>query len=287
MISAAFSETRPTKDEVNIAPDYGDVRAEFHALLSACGLYDLSSRSKIAVTGEDRVRWLNGMATNNVRDLPAGHGVYAFLLNAQGRIQADLFVFQRGESLLVDVERAQRDKVLELFDRYIIADDVEIAEANPTFAVIGLTGPESRKVLQGVGIEVPELSHLQFAAVKWRQSNITLLRSGEEAGDSWQIWISPEHQGELLKALVDSGGYRVGSKALDLFRISRGIPRFGVDIRDRDLPQETGQMRALSFTKGCYLGQEIVERIRREAPCTGSSRRLPSTARFLRRAVRY
>src|SRR5438132_13830226 len=85
-------------------PDFGDARAEFQALLSDCGLYDLSGRAKITVTGSDRVRWLNGMATNNVRDLSPGRGVYAFLLNAQGRIQADLFVFQRGESLLINSE---------------------------------------------------------------------------------------------------------------------------------------------------------------------------------------
>ena len=96
--------------------DFGDPRAEFQALLSGCGLYDLSWRTKIAVTGGDRVRWLNGMATNNIRDLAPGHGVYAFLLNAQGRIQADLYVFQRGDSLLVDTERGQQEKVLQLFD---------------------------------------------------------------------------------------------------------------------------------------------------------------------------
>jgi folate-binding Fe-S cluster repair protein YgfZ len=119
---------QPSTACASTAPDFGDTRAEFQALLSGCGLYDLSGRAKIAVTGGDRVRWLNGMVTNNVRDLAAGHGVYAFMLNAQGHIQADLYVFQRGESLLVDTERRQRDKILQLFDHYIIADDVEIAD---------------------------------------------------------------------------------------------------------------------------------------------------------------
>src|ERR1700674_5450882 len=90
------------------ALDFGSTRAEFQTLLSGCRLYGLRRRAKIAITGSDRVRWLNGMATNNVRDLAPGHGVYAFLLNAQGRIQADLYVFQRGESLLVDTEQKQR-----------------------------------------------------------------------------------------------------------------------------------------------------------------------------------
>ncbi len=245
-----------------IAADFGDPRGEFQALLSGCGLYDLSWRATIAVSGGDRVRWMNGMVTNNVRDLAQGHGVYAFLLNAQGRIQADLYVFQRGESLLVDTERGQRDKILELFDRYIIADDVEIADISDKLTAVGLTGPESRHVLERAGIAVPDLAPLQFADVAWQQQPVTVLRSGEEASDSWQIWIAPEHVTELRDALLKVGARATGSIALNLFRIARGIPQFGVDIRDRDLPQETGQARALNFTKGCYLGQEIVERIR-------------------------
>jgi folate-binding protein YgfZ len=219
-------------------------------------------RAKISVAGSDRVRWLNGMATNNLRDLAPGHGIYAFLLNAQGRIQADLYAFQRGDSLLVDTERGQRDKILQLFDHYIIADDVEIADISDKLTALGLTGPESRAVLERVGIAVPDLAYLQFADIAWQQKSITLLRSGEEAPESWQIWIAPENACVLWDALVKASARPIGTTALNLFRISRGIPQFGVDIRERDLPQETGQTRALNFTKGCYLGQEIVERIR-------------------------
>jgi folate-binding protein YgfZ len=268
MTSTTLPGANPTEPSDALgagAPDFGDARAEFQALLAGCGLYDLSERAKIAVTGGDRVRWLNGMATNNIRDLAPGHGVYAFLLNAQGRIQADLYVFQRRDSLLVDTERAQRDKVLQLFDHYIIADDVEIADIGDKLTALGLTGPESHHVLERAGIAVPDLAHLQFADVAWQhagQKAVTLLRSGEEAGESWQIWITPEHKDELWGALLTAGARPIGTAALNLFRISRGIPQFGVDIRERDLPQETGQTRALNFTKGCYLGQEIVERIR-------------------------
>src|SRR6266851_4239626 len=263
MASTTLPGANPSEHgSATTAPDFGDARAEFRTLLSDCGLYELSGRAKIAVTGSDRVRWLNGMATNNVRDLAPGHGVYAFLLNAQGRIQADLYVFQRGELLLVDTERGQLEKVLQLFDRYIIADDVEIADASGKLTALGLTGPESRHVLERACIAVPDLKHLRFADVAWKEKTITLLRSGEEARESWQVWIAPEHAGELLDALLKAGARPIGTTALNLFRISRGIPQFGVDIRERDLPQETGQTRALNFTKGCYLGQEIVERIR-------------------------
>jgi folate-binding protein YgfZ len=247
-------------------PDFGDTRAEFQALLSGCGLYDLSGRAKIAVTGGDRVRWLNGMATNNVRDLDPGHGVYAFLLNAQGRIQADLYVFQRGESLLVDTERGQREKVLQLFDHYIIADDVEIADISDKLTTLGLTGPESRNVLERAGIAVPDLASLELCSPKCDCAcsclQCTLLRGDDSTGTSYQLWLAPDTLKSTWDALVAAGATPVGADALELRRISLGIPKFGVDIRERDLPQETGQTRALNFTKGCYLGQEIVERIR-------------------------
>ncbi len=263
MTSTTILGARPTEHRgATTAPDFGDTRAEFHALLSGCGLYDLSWRAKIAVTGDDRVRWLNGMITNNVRDLAPGHGVYAYLLNAQGHIQADLYVFQRGDSLLVDTERGQRDKILQLFEHYIIADDVEIADISDKLTALGLTGPESRHLLERAGVAVPDLAYLEFADVPWQQKTITLLRSGEEARESWQIWIAPERIGELWDALLKAAARPTGTTALNLFRISRGIPQFGEDIRERDLPQETGQTRALNFTKGCYLGQEIVERVR-------------------------
>jgi folate-binding protein YgfZ len=255
MTAMTIAAARPTTD-------YGDTRAEFQALLSGCGVYDLGWRAKIVLTGSDRVRWLNGMISNNVRDLAVGYGVYSFLLNAQGRIQADLYTFQRGESLLVDTERSQREKVLELFDHYIIADDVEVKDVSDQLTALGLTGPGSRNALERAGILVPELGYLQFADMRWNEVGITLLHSGEEAKDSWQAWIAPEHVRALWDALAKAGARPSGTSALNLFRILRGIPQFGQDIRERDLPQETGQMRALNFTKGCYLGQEIVERIR-------------------------
>ncbi|MFZ0799129.1 MAG: folate-binding protein [Terriglobales bacterium] len=267
MTSTTLSGTNPSESSgVTAAPDFGDTRAEFHALLSGCGLYDLSRRAKIAVTGGDRVRWMNGMVSNNVRDLAAGHGVYAFMLNAQGHIQADLYVFQRGDSLLVDVERELRDKVLQLFDHYIIADDVEIADISDKLTALGLTGPASRQVLERAGIAVPDLAPLELCSPKCDCAcgclQCTLVKGDDAAGTSYEIWLAPDQQKSAWDALVAAGATAVGPGALELRRINFGVPRYGVDIRERDLPQETGQTRALNFTKGCYLGQEIVERIR-------------------------
>lgn len=244
------------------AADYGNVRDEFQNLLSGCGIYDLSWRAKINVTGGHRVRWLNGMISNNVRDLQPGHGVYAFILNPQGHIQGDLYAFNRGDSFVLDMELAQRDKILQWLRRYIIADDVQLIDISDKLTALGLTGPSSREVMQRAGIDVAELAYLQFTDLSWRDTPITVLHSGEEAAESWQIWIAPDHLKTIWDALGNAGAKPTGTSALNLFRIAKGIPQYGQDIRERDLPHETRQMRALNFNKGCYLGQEIVERIR-------------------------
>src|ERR1700734_1659137 len=104
-----------------------DPQAEFTALLNGCGIYDLGFRAWVSLTGGDRVRWLNGMVTNNIRDLAVGRGVYAFLLNPQGRILGDLYAYNRADSLMIDTDKSQSEKLLATFDHYIIMDDVEVA----------------------------------------------------------------------------------------------------------------------------------------------------------------
>src|SRR3984893_17744080 len=113
-----------------LVPEPVTVRTEFRALLSGCAVYDLSARAKIALTGGDRVRWLNGKVTNNIRDLAVGHGVYAFLLNPQGHILGDLYAYNRGDSLMIDTDQSQSQKLLATFDHYIIMDDVEVANVS-------------------------------------------------------------------------------------------------------------------------------------------------------------
>src|SRR5438876_10916013 len=129
------------QDEQTVAIS-AEIRKEFQALTSGCGVFKLD-RAHIALTGADRVRWLNGMVTNNIRDLAVGQGIYAFLLNPQGKIQADLYAFNRGETLLVSAERAQVETILQIFDRYIIMDDVEVENLTGKFKVIGVAGPKS------------------------------------------------------------------------------------------------------------------------------------------------
>src|SRR5438445_12762942 len=241
---------------------YSDVPSEFLALLSGCGVYDLGWRAKIVLTGKDRVRWLNGMVTNNVRDLSVGQGVYAFLLNPQGHILGDLYAYNRGDSLLVDTDQSQLAKLLEIFDHYIIMDNVEVTNISEKLTSIGVAGPKSRALLIAAGLQVPELKPLQFADVAWQQVGLTIVRGENEKRESYEIWLAPENAKQVWEALVNTGAKPVGTTALDLYRVALGVPKYGQDIRERDLPQETEQTGALHFNKGCYIGQEIVERIR-------------------------
>lgn len=266
MTATTESETLVSNRGERPEPEFGDTRAAFRALLSQCGVYDLSGRAKISVTGEDRVRWLNGMASNNIRDLGVGHGVYAFLLNAQGRIQADLYVYNLGDSLMLDIDGRQKGKVLSHFDKFIIMDDVEVKDVSETLTAVGVAGPRAQEVLRRAGIESPALAPLQFCSPTCNCdcgcAQCTLVRGDNPTGTCYEIWLAPDKVKSTWDALVAAGATSVGTHAAELFRISLGTPQFGIDIRERDLPQETGQTRALNFTKGCYLGQEIVERIR-------------------------
>jgi folate-binding protein YgfZ len=244
------------------ASRFADPQAEFAALRSGCGVYDLGFRAKISVTGGDRVRWLNGMVTNNIRDLAVGEGVYAFLLNPQGHILGDLYAFDRGESITVDTDLGQAEKILATFDHYIIMDDVEVTNLSEQLTALGVAGPKSREVLAAAGFTVPEMQALQVQSVMWQGMDCTLLRGEDSEHLSYEVWLAPDRVRQLWDAVVAAGAMPVGSEALELQRIVSGIPRYGVDIRERDLPQETEQARALNFNKGCYVGQEIVERIR-------------------------
>lgn len=232
------------------------------ALRSTCGVYNLGNRAKIELTGSDRIRWLNGMVTNNVRDLALGHGVYAFLLNPQGHILGDLIAYDRGDYLLVDTDQSQLEKMLATFDHYIIMDDVEVINISDKLSAVGIAGPTAEDVLKEAGFEVPPLKPLEVADISWQQTQVSIVRGDHEVFPSYEIWLVPEIAASIREKLQSSGAVLVGPEALELYRIALGIPLYAKDIRERDLPQETEQQRALNFNKGCYVGQEIVERIR-------------------------
>jgi folate-binding protein YgfZ len=244
---------------------FTNTQAEFSALVNGCGVYDLGFRAWISLTGGDRVRWMNGMVTNNIRDLAVGYGVYAFLLNPQGRILGDMYVFNQGEKLIVETDRSQVEKIIATFDHYIIMDDVELTNISEKQTALGLTGPDARAILNKAGIEVRNLDPLQMITPQCNcdcgcvQCSVIL---GDTTQEAYEIWLAPQDVYQTWQALIAAGATPVGSEVLEMQRIVAGTPLYGVDIRERDLPQETEQARALNFNKGCYVGQEIVERIR-------------------------
>ena len=234
-------------------------RCEYEAFRSGCAVYDLGWRSKILVSGPDRVRWLNGMVTNNIRDLSVNHGVYCFLLNAQGRILADMYAYNRGEYSLIDTDQSQRQRLLESFEKFIIMDDVEVMAADDKLTAIGLCGPKASEILSKGGLLANDLAPLEVRDVNLNEIGLSLARSDQE--HSFELWMSPQNAASVWNAMTAAGVQPAGSEALELARVAAGQPLYGQDIRERDLPQETGQHRALHFQKGCYVGQEIVERI--------------------------
>jgi aminomethyltransferase len=240
---------------------FSDSRAEFAALRSGCGVYDLGWHRYFTISGRDRGRWLNGMISNNVRDLQPRHGVYAFVLNPQGHILGDLYVYNRGDDFVLETAAAHADKLYPHLKRFIIMDQVEFKPAQD-WAAIGLQGPKAEEILRAAGVGLPALQPLQLSDVKLGTAPATLVHGDHPLSPNYELWLASEQAPALWDALVKAGATPTGAEALELARIAAGIPRYGQDIRERDLPQETGQMRALSFTKGCYIGQEIVERIR-------------------------
>ncbi len=237
------------------------------ALLSRAGVTGLGPDSDgggwIAVTGEDRVRWLNGMVTNSVQALTPGEGAYSFLLSAQGRIQGDTTIWAEADRLLLQTSAAQVEPLMTLLDRFIIMDDVELADLTPEAHGLLVAGPNAVETLASAGLATRSSKLLKRQTVIWQGQGFVLVNAYSPLVPRFEVWSNDAGSIAALQASLLAAGAAGCSQAdVELLRIAEGTPRFGVDLRDRDLPQETAQTRALHFNKGCYLGQEIVERIR-------------------------
>ncbi len=238
---------------------------ELSAALSDAACFDLGYRTRIRITGEDRLRWLNGMVSNAILTLPEGQGNYNFILNAQGRIQGDCYIYRRAGDVLLDTDRSQASRLLSHLDHFIIMDDVELHSLDETTTGIGLTGPGAASILQTLGFAAPTPAPMQLVEANLAGVAITLVHAFSELRPRFELWFAPKDMLAIWKAVTMPGAMPIGIDAVEALRVLEGTPRFGVDITDRHLPQETAQTRALNFTKGCYLGQEIVERIRSRA----------------------
>ncbi len=253
-----------------------DLAAELRAILTGAAVNPLNDLGWLRITGPDATRWLNGMVTNAVNALAPGEGCYNFLLNAQGRILGDCTIYRdpasEASAFLLETDASQVNAIQEHLDRFIIMDDVELAKVNDRQAGILIAGPQALRTVQQLGgtpcstpAPVPPLpSVINLKQTAYGRSPVTLIRVYSPLVPQFEIWADAETIAAISAEL--SATPRVGAAALEALRILSGTPRYGVDIRNtdkvHDLPQETAQDRALHFAKGCYLGQEIVERIR-------------------------
>jgi folate-binding protein YgfZ len=232
----------------------------YQALRARCAWIDLSGRGKIRASGDDRARLLHAMTTNHVNQLKPGEGCYAFFLNAQGRILSDVNLFCFEDHFLLDTEPETRRKMYEHLDRYIIADDVILADETDRVATIAVEGPEAAEVLGRLGAPVPEAL---FSTATWNGRTVAHVDSTGMGG--FFIFTAIEDRARLLGDLEGAGAVAATHEEATIVRIENGRARYGEEITERYLVQETGQLHAVHFNKGCYLGQEIVERVRSRA----------------------
>jgi folate-binding protein YgfZ len=229
----------------------------YEALRNRAAWLDLSARGKIKLTGEDRARLLHAMTTNHIQQLTPGTGCYAFFLNDKGRVLADANVLCRPDYFLLDVEPETRQPLYQHLDRFIIADDVTLEDVTDTTATIAIEGPEAASVLEGAGAPIPEAD---YSSADWGDALVARINSTGSSG--FFIFAPASEKPALISRLEAAGAVPADAEAARVVRLEHGKPRYGEDISERFLAQEANQPQALNFSKGCYLGQEIVERVR-------------------------
>jgi folate-binding protein YgfZ len=247
------------------------VGAQLDALLHRAAVAPIGDTGWIRVTGSDRVRWLNGMVTNSIATLAPGQGCYNFVLNAQGRILGDLTAFALEDSMLLETDRDQVPALLAHFDRFIIMDDVELADISDHRAGILIAGPHALRTVQELGgtpcsappPPTPLPADINLKQTVYRGVPVELIHAYSSLVPRFEVWADSATIALIFSELASVP--MATPRALESLRILEGAPRYGTDVRNteshKDLPQETAQAHALHFSKGCYLGQEIVERI--------------------------
>jgi folate-binding protein YgfZ len=255
-------------DGAEIVEDYGAFPAEHVALTQTAGVIDLSSRSRLCLTGSDRVRFLHGQVTNDVKRLKTGEGCYAALVSSKGRMQSDVNIYCLAEELLLDFEPGLTQRVIERLERYIIADDVQAIDVNALYGLLSIQGPASAEVVKNLGwFSNPPIRIGDFAkTVDASLGEVYVAKQPRLASDGYDFFLPISGLAvaadNFAAATNRIGGRFCGWKAFEMSRIEAGIPRFGPDMDESNFPQECGiESRALSYNKGCYIGQEVLNRI--------------------------
>jgi folate-binding protein YgfZ len=256
--------------------DWGNPREEQRLANETVALIDKNYRAYLAFTGPDRIRYLNAMLTNNVKDLAKGQGVISLLLNAQGRILAEIETFADPEKMFCVSYRMIRQNLLEVFDKYIIMDDVTLSDESEKFGTLALEGPLAAKIVDELtGLDLAMLSPLGWTEILVKSctsdssapSPCRLVKRSGDLASTGEFVVQSKNLEPLwnilLKAAQQHGGGPMGYKALSAQRLVQGTPWFGYDFGEKQIPHEAAlESSHISYTKGCYTGQEIVERVR-------------------------
>lgn len=239
---------------------------EYNAARQNAVVADRLDRARLVVSGADRASFLQGLLTNDVVALKTGEGCYAAYLTPQGRMMADVFVYELGDAMLLTVPLAQRELVLTKLDQVIFSEDVQLGDVTDTFATLALVGPEAPRTLSRV------LAHLIDDRNGWvphanRRTEfegrpVILTRVVDTGEPGFDVHVERGGVSALRVALVQAGAVVGDAETLDVLRIEDGIPKFGQDMDDDTIPLEAGiEARAISFSKGCYVGQEVIIRV--------------------------
>ena len=257
------------------------VETELEAIRTSAAIFPLTDRAFLRITGSDATRWLNGMVTNSIQSLQPGEGNYNFLLNAQGRIQGDCTIYREpgdgDATYLLETDKQQIETIQALLDKFIIMDDVELAPLEDLSGIL-IAGPQALSIVMALGTanhqaapcspdaQAPPTQAINLKQTVYAGAPVSLIQAYSPLVPRFEIWSNPSTIASILAELHDTHTTQASAADLEALRILEARPKYGVDIRNtethKDLPQETAQTRALHFNKGCYLGQEIVERIR-------------------------
>ncbi len=264
-LGARFAEA----NGLEVVANYGDLLAEHAALRTTAGILDLSFRGRLCLTGADRQAFLHGQVTNDVKTLQPGTGCYAALITAKGKMQSDLNIWCLTDELLLDFEPGLSAAVTRRLDKYVIAADVQIVDAAPHYGLLSAQGPKAAEAMRLLGLpwEIPVKPAGFSTLTDATLGQLYLMNQPRTGGDGFDVFVPTPSLGavadQLITAAHSLGGRACGWDTLELARIEAGIPRYGADMDETNLPPEAGlEARAISYAKGCYIGQEVLARIR-------------------------
>jgi aminomethyltransferase len=248
-----------------VAADYGDSEAEYRAAREAVVLHDASYRELLRITGEDRTSFLHGMVTQEVKGLPPGAAAYTAMVTAKGAMVADARVLKREADLLLEVEPGLGAKVREFLEKYLISEDAELREATSEWGLLRLLGPRSAEVLgAALGSPFEPLAAQATREATLAGTSVVLLGNPGFEQHGVDVLVPRGALEAVWKALTEAGASQglkpLGFQALELLRVEAGVPRYGQDMVDTTIPLEANLTSAISYNKGCYIGQEVIAR---------------------------